>query len=523
MNNIQKRAIAFGVIFVIAILFLFPTIKVAVKKYKGQEVTSADTVDSKWISKPISLGLDLSGGVHLVYQVETEEAIKGRLQVTANSLRNSLRKEKIAVTKVGVNKDDTVFINLLTDRNQQQAKDLILKEREGLQLVSENKKGSGVELVYAINDTEKATIRQSSVEQSIETLRSRVDKFGVSEPVIQKVGESRILLQMPGVQDIESVKRIVGKVAKLEFRLLPVTPNASGTVTLKDKDGTPIQVEDIVQMGGEAVSDAMVSFDQNGQVEVSLTLNPDGAKTFSNLTGANVNRNLAIILDGVVHSSPVIRQKISGGRCSISGGFTMEEARELAVVLRAGALPAPLTILEERTVGPTLGAESIRSGMVAIVIGFVAILVFMTLYYKKAGLVASLILAINVVFVLAGLSAFGATLTLPGLAGLALTVGMAVDANVISFERIREELRNGVTRDKAVEAGFSKALSAILDSNLTTLLIGFILYYFGTGPIKGFAVTLSIGVITTVFCATFVARLAFDTMKLKGNNQGLSI
>lgn len=521
MSNTRNRLFIFLAVFVIALIFLFPTVKIAFKKLSGQEVTASDTVDSQWISKPISLGLDLSGGVHLVYQVETGEAVTNRQQVAANALRNSMRKEKIAVTRSVVNKGNQIEITLLSKRGLEKAKDIVLDSKKGLELVSEVPSGTGVKLTYGVNLQNVQAIKDTSVSQAIETLRARVDQFGVAEPLIQKVGNDRILLQMPGVQDIESVKKVVGKVAKLEFRLLPAA-GSTEQVTLQDRDGTPVKVEDTVQMGGDAVDDARVSFDSTGQIEVSLSLNADGARTFGSLTGSNVGRNLAIILDGVVYSSPVIREKIAGGRCSISGGFSVEEAKELAVVLRAGALPAPLTILEERTVGPSLGAESIRKGIMAILIGFGAILVFMAFYYKKSGLVASVILAINVVLVLAGLSAFGATLTLPGLAGLALTVGMAVDANVISFERIREEIRNGADRDAAVESGFSKALSAILDSNITTLLAGFVLYYFGTGPIRGFAVTLSIGVLTTIFCATFLSRLAFDMFQLK-NKKGLSI
>jgi preprotein translocase subunit SecD len=326
---------------------------------------------------------------------------------------------------------------------------------------------------------------------------------------------------MPGASDVESVKKIVGSVAKLEFRFHPSATTRAFAEQIKTRDGTLVAVEDEVQMTGEAVDDARVSTG-TGQVEVSLALNKEGARQFRRITTDGVGRQLSIILDGVEYSSPVIREPIAGGRASISGGFTFEEAKQLAVVLRAGALPAPLKVLEERTVGPTLGQESIEKGILAIIVGFVAILLFMVTYYKKAGMVAVASLALNIVLVLAGLSAFGATLTLPGLAGLALTVGMAVDANVIIFERIREELRRGAGRDAAVEVGFGKALSAIIDSNITTLLAGLVLFYFGTGPIKGFAVTLSIGILTTIYCATFVAKLSFDLFPLRGKS-GLSI
>ncbi|MDC0359081.1 protein translocase subunit SecD [Oligoflexia bacterium] len=339
--------------------------------------------------------------------------------------------------------------------------------------------------------------------------------------MIQKVGNKRIILQMPGVSDIDSVKKVVGSVAKLEFRFVPTTETAPFQVMLKDREGGQVAVEDEVRMTGEAVDDARVSI-IDGQVEVSLTLTSEGGKTFRRITTEGVGRRLAIILDNTVYSSPVIREPISGGRASISGGFQLQEAKQLAVVLRAGALPAPLDILEERTVGPTLGKESIEKGVRAIFLGFILVIIFMMIYYKKCGVIAVSTLALNVLLVLGALSAFGATLTLPGLAGLALTIGMAVDANVIIFERIREELRNGSGRDAAVKAGFGHALTAIIDSNVTTLLAGLILYYFGTGPIRGFAVTLSIGILTTLYCATFVSRLAFDFFPLKGS-KGLSI
>ncbi|MCL4145844.1 UNVERIFIED_CONTAM: hypothetical protein GTU68_025159 [Idotea baltica] len=424
----------------------------------------------------------------------------------ANSIRNELRADKVAVTKAKTNSKNEIEISLLSDRTLDKAKKIIDDSKRGLIFKSQAESSGKPKLVYGISLEEELAIKKSAVSQAVETLRSRIDQFGVAEPLIQKVGEDRIMLQMPGVQDIESVKKVVGRVAKLEFRLMPAPGN-----------------KDTVQMSGDAVEDARVSFDQNGQMEVALTLNREGGKTFSSVTANNVNRELAIILDGVLYSSPVIRERISGGRCSISGGFSnIQDARELAVVLRAGALPAPLEVLEERTVGPTLGAESIRKGVTAILIGFVLILLFMAIYYGKSGVLASFILGFNIILVLAGLSAMGATLTLPGLAGLALTVGMAVDANVIIFERIREEIRNGAGRDAAVSAGFDKAFSAIIDSNLTTLLAAIILYSFGTGPIRGFAVTLSIGILTTLYCATFIAKLGFDAFSLKGK-KNLSI
>ena len=280
-------------------------------------------------------------------------------------------------------------------------------------------------------------------------------------------------------------------------------------------------VEDQTVMTGDAVSDARVDIDQNGQVRVLLKLSPLGTQTFARVTAENIGRRLAIVLNGVVNSAPTINSAITGGDAEITG-FNMDEARELKVVLKSGALPAPLEIMEERTVGPTLGLESVKKGVLAMVIGFTAIALFMVIYYVKSGMVAVVTLALNAVLMIGCLSLFGATLTLPGLAGLALTIGMAVDSNVIIFERIRDEIRSGVSRDLAVHTGFEKAFSAIFDANVTTLLAGTLLYYFGTGAVRGFAVTLSIGIVTTLFCAVYVARLCFDYFELKGK-KGLSI
>jgi len=305
--------------------------------------------------------------------------------------------------------------------------------------------------------------------------------------------------------------------------LVPSAATAAGvgTVSMRSKSGDPFVVEDQALMTGDAVADARVDIDQTGQVRVLLKLSPSGAQAFARITSENIGRRLAIILNGVVNSAPTIQSAITGGNAEITG-FDMQEARELKIVLKSGALPAPLEVMEERTVGPTLGLESVKKGLLAMAIGFTGISLFMLWYYGKAGIVAVGTLVLNGLLMLGCLSLFGATLTLPGLAGLALTIGMAVDSNVIIFERIRDEIRNGSGRDLAVHTGFDKAFGAIFDSNITTLLAGAILYYFGTGAIRGFAVTLSIGIATTLFCAVYVARLCFDYFELKGK-QGLSI
>lgn len=505
-QNVKNRVIIFFSVIVVAVLFLLPTI-------------FPQSLRDNWLSHPISLGLDLSGGVHLVYEVQAHEAVASRLQSSATAIRGDLRDEKVPVTRARVNDRSELEITLLTARFVDKAKKVIEDEYKDLRFKEQVSDGSRMRLIYDTPEQNAARIEREAVTQAIETLRNRVDQFGVAEPVIQKVGDKRILLQMPGVSDIEAVKKQVGRVARLEFRLLPVPGSTTDTITLKDRDGSPVEVEEEVLMTGDAVDHAMAEPFQ-GQIGVGLTLTSEGGKTFRKITSQNVGRYLAIVLDKVVYSSPEIREAIGGGRASISGGFTtLTEASQLAAVLRAGALPASFKVLEERTVGPTLGQESIERGVSAILIGFALIIVFMGFYYRLAGLVAVSTLVLNVLLVVAALSAFGATLTLPGLAGLALTIGMAVDANVIIFERIREELLVGSGRDAAVSAGFDKALSAIIDSNLTTLLAGLILYYFGTGPIRGFAVTLSIGIVTTIYCATFVSRLAFDVFSLKSKDE----
>lgn len=522
MTSVQKRGLILALVLLGAVAFLYPTLHIVGKQLSGGEVTDTDRNWENWVSKPVSLGLDLSGGVQLVYRVLADEAVKNRLLVSANTIRTELRAQKVPV-RVNVTDREIQFI-VHSERSAAKVKELIDGDSTyRFDFLGQRPSSGGkIEVAYGISEQGAQLIRSGAISQAVETLRTRVDQFGVSEPLIQRLGEDRINLQMPGAKDVETVKRVIGRVAKLEFRFLPRPNNPGGTVRLKSKDGGEVVVEDTVQLGGDAIEGARVGFDPAGKVEVLLQLTREGGKTFGKITGSNVGRQLAIILDGVVYSSPEIQGRIPNGECVISGSFTLEEANQLAVVLKAGALPAPLEVLQERTVGPTLGQESIRKGITAIGVGFVLILAFMVVYYKKSGLVASGILLLNIVLVLAALSAFGATLTLPGLAGLALTVGMAVDANVIIFERIKEELQRGVGRDVAVEEGFGKAFSAIIDANVTSLITGLILYYFGTGPVRGFAVTLSVGILTTIFCATFVAKLAFDYFPMR-SSKGLSV
>ena len=509
-RDITQRALIVGLVTVAALLSLLPT---AVR----------DSFTAKWFTKPMALGLDISGGVHLVYQVKAAEAVKSRLQSTLTGIRADLRSRKIAVVRSTIQPDNTLQLTLLSDSSLDAAKAVIAGNFSELSFLRSDLDGGQPRLVYGFALPVAQRIEKDAIDQAIETLRSRVDTFGVAEPLIQRSGVDRIILQMPGVSDVEAVKKVVGNVAKLEFRLVPSAATAAGvgTVSMRSKSGDPFVVEDQALMTGDAVADARVDIDQTGQVRVLLKLSPSGAQTFARITSENIGRQLAIILNGVVNSAPTIQSAITGGNAEITG-FDMQEARELKIVLKSGALPAPLEVMEERTVGPTLGLESVKKGLLAMAIGFTGISLFMLWYYGKAGIVAVGTLVLNALLMLGCLSLFGATLTLPGLAGLALTIGMAVDSNVIIFERIRDEIRNGSGRDLAVHTGFDKAFGAIFDSNITTLLAGAILYYFGTGAIRGFAVTLSIGIATTLFCAVYVARLCFDYFELKGK-QGLSI
>jgi preprotein translocase subunit SecD len=506
-QNVKGRLILFGVLVLCGILLLVPTIA---------RIANYDLPN--WpISKPISLGLDLSGGVSITYEVQAEEAVVSHMEVAADELRKLLLESDVPVARARATADGQLYLLLNSERSVDAALKKINEEFPDLSQVKREKEGEQVALFFKIGDLRSKEIMNRAIEQAVESLRNRVDQFGVSEPLINKVGDRRILLQMPGFSDVEKVKRVVGKTAKLEFRFMP-TDSVTPAIQLKGRDGAAVKVEERVVLSGDKVKSATVNV-APGNVGVELELTREGGKLFSKLSADNIGRQLAIVLDGTVYSSPSIREQISGGTASISGDFSIEEAEELCIVLKSGALPASLKELDQLIVGPSLGMESIRSGVLAIVGGFVAILLFMVWYYRMSGVIAAFSLVVNLFFLLATLSLFGATLTLPGLAGLALTIGMAVDSNVIIFERIRDEVRRGISMSGAVATGFSKAFSAILDTNISALITGLILFAVGTGPVKGFAVTLSIGVLTTIFGAIFVARLAFDLFLENGKSK----
>jgi len=379
-------------------------------------------------------------------------------------------------------------------------------------------------------------------DRALEIIRNRIDALGVAEPLIQKAGEDRILIQLPGVKDPERAIEIIGRTALLEFKLVSddrelLDKSLSGEVPdgyeiayLVEKDergipreGSPLLLKKEAELTGSGLKDAYVGIDNNGLPEVRLEFNRKGAGKFAKITGANIEKRLAIVLDGKIFSAPVIRDRIPGGKAQISGRFTMQEAKDLAIVLRAGALPAKLSIIQKRIVGPSLGRDSIRKGATSAIFGAILVVLFMVIYYAASGMIANFALFVNILIILAVLAFFKATLTLPGIAGIALTIGMAVDANVLIFERIREELKIRKMIRSSIDAGYEKALVTIVDSNLTTVIAGFVLFLFGTGPIKGFGLTLTIGILANIFTAVFVTKLIFDLICSRYKMERMSI
>ncbi|MBF0373500.1 MAG: protein translocase subunit SecD [Alphaproteobacteria bacterium] len=462
----------------------------------------------EWLT-PVNLGLDLQGGSHLLLEVEVKEVLREQLTSLVEGARAGLRKERVGYANLGV-EGDAMTVKILEPERLSDARRLLQEmDRE---VVIEAKEG-GV-LVARYGEQAMRARTTAAVAQSIEIVRRRIDELGTREPTIVRQGESRILVQIPGVDDPERVKSLIGKTAKLTFHLVDATaapgrvPPGSEVLPATERGGNLPEsyvVRKKVELGGDALVDAGVSFQQNVPV-VSFRFDTAGGRKFGDLTTENVGRQLAIVLDRKVISAPVIRTPIIGGSGIIEGNFTVQTAQDLALLLRAGALPAPLTVLEERTVGPDLGADSIRAGAVASALGLVFVILFMLVAYGVFGVIANLALILNLILLVACLSAIGATLTLPGIAGIVLTMGMAVDANVLIFERMREEYRNGRTVLNAMQAGFDRAIITILDSNLTTLVAAALLFAFGTGPVRGFAVTLTIGLTTSMFTAVMVTR-----------------
>jgi preprotein translocase subunit SecD len=490
----------------------------------------------------IHLGLDLQGGMHLILEVEAEKAVESHLERVVDELKHELRKDKLRYSEL--NRIGTKGISLALMRPEDKEAFLGLVAERFPDFKVETASGSEGNAVFdlVLVSKAKAHIMKMAGDQALETIRNRIDQFGVSEPEIRPQKDNRILVQLPGVKDPKRAIALIGKTALLEFKLvddehsieealkgnIPPGEEILYQIAIDPKTGQQRKVPYLLKkrtvLTGEYLTDARVQIDQRyNEPYVSLSFDARGARVFEQITGQNIKKRLAIVLDNKVNSAPVIQDKISGGRAQITGRYTMDEAKDLAIVLRAGALPAPVKIMEERTVGPSLGKDSIDKGVISTLIGGILVVLFMAVYYKLSGVIADLALFLNILFIMAGLAFFRATLTLPGIAGIILTIGMAVDANVLIFERIREELRLGKPARASIEGGYGKALVTILDANVTTLIAALVLFQFGTGPVRGFAVTLSIGIIASLFTAVFVTRIIFDYFYVKRRVKNLSI
>lgn len=477
-------------------------------------------------TQEINLGLDLRGGIHLVLQVDVEEAVEAEVRDDLDSFRRLLADEGVALVDSETRGLDGFSVTVAPADV-----DAVIDLADDSFVTYDASRAGDGRVELDLTAQTRDSVEDGAVRQAITTIRNRVDEYGVAEPVVQRQGMSgdRVLVQLPGVADPERIKELLQNTALLELRLVQSGPAESraalltpyggelpdGTEVLEADDGDPALGGGFYLLSAEPAATgrdlktARLGQDELGLPAVNFTLNADAASRFGEFTGANVGRQLAIVLDDLVMSAPTINERIPGNG-QISGQYTLEEAEDLALVLRAGALPASIRYLEERSVGPSLGRESIDQGVYAAIVGMAIVVAFMLVYYKGAGINAVIALALNLIIVMGLMATLGAALTLPGIAGLILLIGMAVDANVIIFERVREELDLGKTVKAAIEAGFSKAFSAIIDANITTLIAAVFLFQFGTGPVRGFAVTLSIGIIASMFTAIFVSRVLFE-------------
>jgi SecD/SecF fusion protein len=503
----------------------------------------------------LRLGLDLQGGMHLVLKVNLQKAEENSLEFAANDLKDSLAEESISAVRTSSASADTIIFTLPNTGAVDKVQSLVTEDFPDIDAKVEAKEGSFPRILLSLQDEKKEYIRTHAVNQSLEIIRNRIDQFGVAEPVIIRQGEDEIVIQLPGIKDPKRALKLLGDTAQLEFKIVAdstglnlqefvsqaiktkqwqdgesmsklnralqsrLPDNTSlyfeKNVDKKTKQETqnPHLLENNILMTGDMIKDAQVRIGGNfNEPYVSLDMTSRGGKVFAQITEKNVNRRMAIVLDEVVRSAPVIRERILGGSAQISGSFTHEEAADLAIVLRVGALPAPVDIIQNMTVGASLGQDSINKGLSSGIFGAVIVLTFMVIYYRLSGVIANSALILNILLLFSGLAVLNATLTLPGIAGIILSIGMAVDANVLIFERMREEFALGKSVRSSVDGGFSKAFLTIVDSQVTTLITALALFMFGTGPIKGFAITLSLGIIFNLFAALFFSRLIFETI-----------
>tara|TARA_B100000963_G_scaffold360436_1_gene391307 strand:- start:364 stop:1917 length:1554 start_codon:yes stop_codon:yes gene_type:complete len=483
--------------------------------------------DNKFLNKKINLGLDLQGGSYLLLEIDNTPVIDQKLQNFTITVKNYLKEKNIRIKNLEIEKQRLMFS--VDQQYKEEVFDLFIDKESEINPYYQRFKSHQFEIVeknefFEVSYSKQGIVelKTSSQDQALEIVRRRIDEIGTNEPNILKRGNDRILVELPGLDDPMRIKSLLGKTANLTFRFVTSNNNDSfGAEKLKFENSNEEEiVSKRIILSGDNLLDAQPRMDnQTNETVVTFTLDRVGAKRFGKATATGIGKQLAIVLDGKIISAPVIRDTIASGSGQISGGFTFQSATDLALLLRSGALPAPLNIIEERTVGPDLGKDSIKAGLIALIIGFFAVIIFILIKYKIFGLITNITLIINLCILIGVLTLFEATLTLPGIAGIILTVGMAVDANVLIFERIKEELKNERNNLIAFDSGYSKSRTAILDANITTLLAAFILFFMGSGPIKGFSLTLGVGIFTTLFSVYFIARLLTVLYVLKNKNK----
>ena len=547
MKKVGGRLMLLSLVIVVSLVFFVPT-------YRPLYQALPDWGRKVLPDKGITLGLDLQGGIHLVMEVDEDRAVEIAVDRTVVSLQDLLVEKKIPVESIKRTRLGQITINFQNPELKDQIKRLIDDYPTFTEVDSVE---SANAVVWELRDSEIKRIKDSAINQALETIRNRIDQFGVAEPLVQRQGLKQIVVQLPGVKDPKRAKALIKETALLEFKMLdednqlkldlparvpkdreaevlkqaePKLPEGDQILFERgvEKDTgreyrIPYVVKKRVMLTGDVLSDARVAIGQFNDPYVSITFDAKGGREFERITGEHVKKRMAIVLDNSIYSAPVIQERISGGRAQITGTFTTQEANDLAIVLRAGALPAPLKIIQDLTVGPSLGQDSIDKGVRATLVAGAMVVVFMIVYYKLSGVIADVALILNLVCLIGSLSALNATLTLPGIAGIVLTIGMGVDSNVLIFERIREELRQGKPVRLAVDGGYDKALLTIVDSHVTTLITGVALFLFGTGPIKGFAVTLCLGIAINLFTALVGTKVVFDIMNQRPKVERLSI
>ncbi len=531
-RSIQLRAGFTAAFLALSIIYLIPTLVDPLPKWWTKFLPT----------EKINLGLDLRGGMYLLLEVETQKAVESALDKYASEIKDALAKKDIPFKQVERISDGKISIVLPDSKANDRFSQIRSDQYGHLKVASFKEQDGKFQYLLEVNPNEAKSIEDSAVRQGLETIRNRVDQFGVAEPVIVPQGDKEILVQLPGIKEPQRAIELIGRTALLEFKLVDeensleealkgnippgdeilyqkAADRETGVVTRR-----PFLLKKRSLMTGDVLTDARMRIKSDfSEPYVSLDFNSRGARLFDQITAENVKKRLAIVLDNNVYSAPVIQERISGGKAQITGYFSSEEASDLAIVLRAGALPAPVKIIQNVTVGPSLGQDSIDKGVRAAIIGSILVLVFMVVYYGLSGLLADWALVLNIVYLMGALASMRATLTLPGIAGIILAIGMAVDSNVLMFERMREELRLGKMVRAAVDSGYDKALFTIIDSHVTTLITAVVLFQFGTGPIKGFAVTLSLGVVINLFSSLIGTKVIFDWVNFKKQLKRLSI